>query len=97
MIVSLIEDIRTFLEFFVNIEYFVLFVNRWEIIYFMYFCYILDYFCINTSYINLYFMAEKFHVPLLKNFFNKTFVFTFALYYNNDTWKNIVLSLSKIY
>lgn len=42
-------------------------------------------------------MAEKFHAPLLKNFFNKTFVFTFALYYNNDTWKNIVLSLSKIY
>ncbi len=97
MIVSLIEDIRTFLEFFVKVEHLALFVNWREVTDFMYFYYILDYFCINTSYINLYFMAEKFHAPLLKKFFNKTFVFTFALYYNNDTWKNIVLSLSKIY
>lgn len=63
--------------------------------YFMYFYYILSCFCINTSYINLCFMTEKFHAPLLKKFFNKTFVFTFALYYNNDTCENIILSLSK--
>lgn len=97
MIVALIEDIRTFLELFVKVEHLALFVNWREVTDFMYFYYILNYFCINTSYINLYFMAEKFHVPLLKKIFNKTFVFTFALYYNNDTWKNIVLSLSKIY